>query len=279
MILDRKEKKKKKKYIIFKIMGRCKKFCGILSGLQENPPVYALNQAPAKGHIKVLLYKNNLYVSGRFSHLSSPYIASHIHQGAVGVNGPVVQGFPLEAKLSCDKLSGSFDSCRNKFSLTEEQKELLLNGQYYINVHSVNYPGGEIRAQILPKKGKKCKQYIAILSGENEVPPVTGTQGTGKVVAVLNCDKLSLTGSFTALTSNYAASHIHQAPPGSNGPVVFALNPVTNLPPLSGNYYLIDNTFTLTNTQKVTLDASGFYINIHTANYPGGEIRGQLFSL
>jgi len=272
-------------------MSCSRKFCGILSGLQENPPVHALNQTPASGTVKVLLKKNKMYLSGHFQDLSSPYIASHVHLGNPGINGSVV--FTLTAKLAEDELSGKFDKCANKFVLTDEQKTALLNGQYYVNIHTVENPTGELRAQLLVTKKcnrrscncdcgcshkKKCKQYVAVLSGDEEVPPVE-TEAVGKIIAILNCDTLTLNGSFTGLSSDYVASHIHEAPSGSNGPVVFNLTPVLNLPPLSGQYFTFSNKFVLTEEQKDTLKASGFYINIHTVDFPAGELRGQLVSL
>lgn len=266
-------------------MGRCKesrRFCGILTGLQENPPIHAVNQAPASGNVKVILKEHRMYVCGRFKNLSTPYTASHVHIGNPGINGPVV--FPLTATLTNNQRNGSFDPCLNRFTLTNEQRDALLNGQYYVNIHTTQYPNGELRSQLLPKRKStrchksECRQYLAILSGAEEVPPVE-TEATGKIVASLNGNKLKLNGSFTALGSDYTASHIHRGAAGVNGPVVFNLNATLNLPPLSGQYFLSDNIFILTESQKATLNASEFYVNIHTIDFPNGEIRGQLVPL
>jgi hypothetical protein len=263
-------------------MGCKKVFCGILSGLQENPPVYALNQKPASGHVKALLKKNNLYISGKFKNLSSEYLFSHIHlavnvSGAKGpgANGPVV--FTLNAKLSADKKSGCFKPCDNKFELTDQQVQDLNDGNLYVNVHSTNNPSGEIRAQLLPET-KCCKQFIVLLSGANEVPPVTSTQGRGTLLATYKCGKLTISGSVNGLSGVPVAAHIHKAFEGQNGPVVFPLTFVTFLPN-GANFLRADNSFPLTYEQYKILEAEGFYVNVHTALNPSGEIRGQIVLL
>ncbi|MET0442546.1 MAG: CHRD domain-containing protein [Casimicrobiaceae bacterium] len=66
--------------------------------------------------------------------------AAHIHEGAVGANGPVI--VPLN-KIS----EGAFVAPDNA-KLTEAQYAAYKAGNLYVNVHSVKYPDGEVRAQI-----------------------------------------------------------------------------------------------------------------------------------
>lgn len=271
-------------------MAHCRKdkeFCGILSGLQQNPPVYAVDAQPASGKVSAVLKGHKLIVTGKFKNLSSPLQpvgtvgAAHIHLGAPGTNGPVV--FELTPTLRDDGLSGYFNPCYNRFTLTDEQKAAVKAGDYYVNIHTETYPDGEIRAQLLPKI-KYCKQYIAILSPANEVPPVTDSEARGTILATYNCGKLVLSGTFSGLTSPLlvvagSAGHIHEGAAGETGPVVFPLTIVADEDNLGGAVLRADNKFTLTSTQKDTLNAEGFYINVHTEDYPTGEIRGQLVPL
>lgn len=256
-------------------MGCKKIFCGILSGLQENPPIYALNQTPASGHVKALLKRNVIYISGKFKYLSSEYLFSHIHLGGPGVNGPVQ--FNLSAKLKTDKKSGCFKKCENRFVLTDEQVQELKDGNLYVNIHSVNNPSGELRAQLLPETDC-CKQYIVLLSGANEVPPVTSTQGRGTLLATYRCGKLAISGFFNNLSGLAVAAHIHQAPVNENGPVIFNLN-VVPFPPNGGLLIREDNSFELTKDQRKALKNSGLYVNVHTQLNSSGEIRGQIVPL
>lgn len=65
---------------------------------------------------------------------------AHIHEGAVRQVGPVV--FPLA------KAPGTV-VWSTRTALTGAQLAALQNGAYYFNVHSPDFPGGEIRGQIV----------------------------------------------------------------------------------------------------------------------------------
>lgn len=68
----------------------------------------------------------------------------HIHQGAQGTTGPVV--FSL-ATTTTDQRNGSFTGTKN---LSKEEQQAFKNGLFYVNVHTVNNPSGEIRGQLIP---------------------------------------------------------------------------------------------------------------------------------
>lgn len=81
--------------------------------------------------------------------LTSLEVAAHFHAPAIpGVNAPVVFGLVNP---------GPFQVGSPKFGsvgpFTPEQKEDLEDGLFYINVHTTNFPGGEIRGQVLPEGG------------------------------------------------------------------------------------------------------------------------------
>jgi len=109
----------------------------------------------------------------------------------------------------------------------------------------------------------------AYMSGGNEVPAVaTGASG----FATLTLDTANGTLAaipfhmeFTGLSSAETGAHIHQAPAGANGGVIVPL-------PLGSP---VDTTIGLTLAQYAALAGEGLYVNVHTANFPGGEIRGQ----
>jgi hypothetical protein len=70
--------------------------------------------------------------------------------------------------------------------------------------------------------------------------------------------------------ANVTAAHVHAGVVGVNGPVVFPLNGS------NGIYGGVSPR--LTAAQVAAATADGFYVNVHTAAFPGGEIRGQLAS-
>ena len=109
--------------------------------------------------------------------------------------------------------------------------------------------------------------FTATLNGNNEVPSNAST-ATGTATATYNEDtnKLTISVPYTGLTATGA--HIHKGAAGVSGGVIF---PFTDLAsPLT-----LTNV-TLTEEQETDLMNDLYYVNIHTAAYPDGEIRGQL---
>lgn len=66
------------------------------------------------------------------------------------------------------------------------------------------------------------------------------------------------------------AAHIHRGARGTNGPPVFTLRPANE-----GGYKGCTDGTEWTQ-DRIEDDPSAFYVNVHTAEYPGGAIRGQL---
>ena len=143
--------------------------------------------------------------------------------------------------------------------------------------------------------------FIANLSAANEVqtPPVV-SPGTGLATIVLDptAETLTVSATFSDLTSITNAAHIHCcAPVGANAGVATTVPAFPGFPlgVTSGTYGPV--TFDLTqpliyNPAFVSMFAGGLpqaeaaliagiqngltYFNIHTTNFPMGEIRGQL---
>lgn len=118
------------------------------------------------------------------------------------------------------------------------------------------------------------KTFVASLNNLQEVPvrPSNGI-GTG-VVSITDeatgAAKMSL--NFSGLTSPANAAHIHgPAVEGQNAPVLF---PIAVPAATSGSAN--DVAFTMTPAQLTQLRQGLFYFNVHTNNFPGGEIRGQI---
>ena len=81
---------------------------------------------------------------------------AHFHVGGPGVAGPTVVNIAFPANISNDfRLTGSATAAnltaRNDQGIRSWQdfEQSLLGGQTYINIHSNNNPGGEIRGQVL----------------------------------------------------------------------------------------------------------------------------------
>ena len=109
--------------------------------------------------------------------------------------------------------------------------------------------------------------FLAALSGGNEVPG-NASAATGNATLTFN----TTTKIFTlTVTHNIAApinGHIHKAAAGVSGGVIFPFSSFTS--PINYTSVAIDA------AQEADLNANLYYVNIHTAAFPGGEIRGQL---
>ncbi len=115
--------------------------------------------------------------------------------------------------------------------------------------------------------------FVANLSGAQEVPAVT-TSGKGVCQVVLNAAQTQITVNcrYSGLSSSANAAHIHgNGAVGATAPVLFNFGTVSGT---SGT--ITPAAITVTAQQVADLRANKLYANIHTANNPSGEIRGQI---
>ena len=67
--------------------------------------------------------------------------------------------------------------------------------------------------------------------------------------------------------------HIHKAPAGANGPIVVGLLPAGKpTAPTESGCVAADRMLIL----QIMRDPEAYYVNVHTTQFPGGAIRGQL---
>ena len=122
--------------------------------------------------------------------------------------------------------------------------------------------------------GATAQTFTVTLSGVQEVPANAST-ATGTASVVLNAAETTITvnASWTGLGSNATAGHIHgPAAPGANAGILFPFAGV----PAATSGSIPTQPFAITNAQVAQLKAGQFYVNIHSAVIPAGEIRGQL---
>lgn len=225
-----------------------------LDGASEVPPV----STPAAGSGFFTMIGPRLYYRISYSGLTGNATAAHIHGPAATTNSAgVLVGLATP--------SGTNGVISGWVTLTPLQLHYVLSGLTYVNLHTTMNPGGEIRGQIWPV------QLAASLSGAAEVPPVA-TAGSGSAFLTIANNTLNYRVVFTNLTSNATAAHIHgPATASQNAGVLIGFSgvPSATSGTISGSAALsAQNLFYLLNGLT--------YVNIHSANFGGGEIRGQV---
>ncbi|HKR62721.1 MAG TPA: CHRD domain-containing protein [Thermoanaerobaculia bacterium] len=221
-----------------------------LSGDQEVPPV----PTTARGGCMAQFDAASSSLSLVCTHNVVDATVMHIHRGAAGVNGPIIHDLgdphsPVQAVWS---------------GMTPEQVADLLAGNYYVNIHTGGRPAGALRGQLLPRT---VDSFSFGADGAQVVPP-SGSTATGDCSADLSTDATSLFVQCSHDVAGATAARLNDAPPGSNGPLVFTF-PLTN--PFSGNIPM---------SPRLVADfAAGFlYVDVATTDNPNGEIRGQLIA-
>jgi hypothetical protein len=105
------------------------------------------------------------------------------------------------------------------------------------------------------------------LTGDQEVPAVTSTaSGVGTIV--IKNDK-SVSGRIKTAGIEGTMAHIHLGEPGKSGPPIITLNKTENT-------WSVPEGSKLTDDQYKSFKEGNLYVNVHSAEHKGGEIRTQL---
>src|SRR5439155_18207518 len=215
--------------------------------------------------------------------ISAPTLG-HIHQGGVGVNGDVK--VPLFGTPMPDTVTAAAGVLTVSDPAIADALRANPSG-FYLNLHTKEFPGGAVRGQL--SKLNRPADLLglleggvekAFLSGDNEVPVAGGPavgDPTGRAVAFIRPDDTRIGYSFACLGIAPTLGHIHKAPVGVNGPVVVPLFTT----PVPSTIFAISGTVTGLDAalvKDIRSQPAAFYANLHTAQFPGGAVRGQLFT-
>lgn len=134
--------------------------------------------------------------------------------------------------------------------------------------------GDASAGQVDGVKGEGGRPFTAVLMGANEVPAAPGSDlmGTARVTINLGQSELCWDLDYTT-TQKVVAAHIHKAPPGVAGPIVFGFfNPPASPSPVNSGCREGDPTL----LRAIATNPGAYYVNVHTTAHPGGAGRGQL---
>jgi hypothetical protein len=185
----------------------------------------------------------------------------------------------LSGNTSEGTISGTWATADIHEGFTPALAESLFAGGLYVDIHAVDSLS-EIRGQVNLTTGIGM---TAQLSAAQDVPPTVISNGTGTASVVVSPDRQSISYSLTFLdlTSNIAAAggHFHVGAKGVNGILV-----KTIVPPNSWGAASVNGVWSMSDggSEQLTTPivnsfiAGDVYINLHTGDYIGGEIRGQV---
>lgn len=227
-------------------------FSATMNGAQGVPPTGSLGTGSSSTRLNepdgVLVYdvKANGIANGS---------TATARLGLAGQNGPVL--------FSLFGTSGHW--CGVSPFLTASVITSVKAAGIYYQVESPAFPNGEIRGQLLPA----LAVFSCTLDGAQEVP-ATGSSAAGCGWLEFNPSTSSLTFQFSVagLSSPVMAAHIHGGVTGEAGPIIF---------PIAGGPTLWTGaTAPLGAADIDALYRGNLYINVHTTNFPLGEVRGQI---
>lgn len=220
-----------------------------LDEAQEVPPTNMFSN----GCGIVDLSSDGTQLSIHIEHDVANTISGHLHLAPPGADGAIQ--FPFASPNSPINEVWAIDTTNLKN---------LLNKQLYANIHSMAHAGGEVRGQVI----RDSSIYTSLIDGAQAAGGVgTGSSFKGFGVYQLSADQTELTIYIEHDVASPVDGHVHYGVAGVEGPIAF---------PFSSSTSPIIETWNLDPDDVDSLLNNGLYVNIHTAAFPTGEIRGQI---
>ncbi|MFI7616104.1 CHRD domain-containing protein [Nonomuraea terrae] len=255
------------------------------------------NEVPVKGGPKVgdkngsalavfVIDRDKVSYAIRWEGTATPTMF-HIHQGKKGQNGDVKIGFFMDGlPKGTSAVSGT---------VPVKDKNLLAGitrnpGNWYANLHTGEFPGGAVRAQMYRIKPVNLASVLAIgngsrfhvkADGKQEVPApgqkVGDKDGFAEWLFDIKGGKIEYATLFNGIAPPTLA-HIHSGAKGKNGPVAVDLFADSNGLPAGVNGLAGTATIKKDTAKGISKNPKNWYANLHTGQFPGGAVRGQLYS-
>jgi hypothetical protein len=248
--------------------GNGRRLSASLTGAAEFPgPGDADGSGSAR--LKVKPWKEQICSEIRVAAITFPALAAHIHQGTPGVAGPIVVTLPTP---TAGASSGCVSVARSLAKAIKDHP-----GDYYVNVHNAEFPNGAVRGQLVRGFGgttTTSRTFTTSLRGAAEVPGPGDPDGTGtaSIVVTPTLNQVCWSISVAKITLPAIGAHIHQGAAGVAGPIVVALSN----PDAHGVANGCVGGVSATLIAAILDHPSGYYVNVHTTDFPNGAVRGQL---
>jgi hypothetical protein len=260
----------------------------LTAGLKGSREVPGPGDPDGRGRAFVRLGGGKACFVLEWSKISAP-VAAHIHEGRAGVAGPVVVLF-FQPGTNAASLPDTLDAVAGCVDVDRGLAARIASNprDFYVNIHTADFPNGAVRGQ-LHSAGRLDldlpHQLAARLRGANEVPPAD-PDGRGLALVRAGRQRVCFAVGWERITPPIFA-HIHRGAVGVNGPVVVLffdvpeLDPNQPMPPAQLPATISAAAGCLNGQDPALLreirgQPSAFYVNVHTPEFPGGAIRGQL---
>lgn len=117
-----------------------------------------------------------------------------------------------------------------------------------------------------------AQTFTTYMNGPNEYPGPGDPDGSGVAVVTIDGTTIHYTLVERDIGPTFVGAHIHEGPAGVEAGVVvgFSSNFMDGM--VSGSVQGVSQAL----LDRMKANPAGFYVNVHTPQFPGGAIRGQL---
>ncbi|MFD0683040.1 CHRD domain-containing protein [Actinomadura fibrosa] len=229
---------------------------------------------------------DRLWYALRWTNIAAP-TAGHIHLGAAGTNGAVKVPFFAGTLPATSRAVTGTVKVTDKAAL----EQLRTNpGGLYANLHTGEFPGGAVRGQLHKLSrpadlngvlnGSAQPSLQSLADGAQEIPAADGKKTgdpDGRATGLARSHDGMVSWNFTwSSIAPPTVGHVHQGARGVNGPVVADLFEAPSGLPATVTGLAGMSPVGPATARRIMNAPANYYTNLHTAEFPGGAVRGQL---
>lgn len=258
----------------------------LAAGLRGANEVGLKGDADGRSTVVLRISGDQVSFAIRWNGVDAPS-AAHVHLGAKGANGDVKFEFftkPLPAGVLGVTGTVAVEDETVLRSLVDDP------GGFYANLHNAAFPKGAVRGQF--HRLARPVDLNGVLHGSNQASLASRADGAQEVQASDGKKRGDSDGkatwwlrpngaaiAYTATWSSVAAptnGHLHKGVKGRNGEVVADLFAAEKGLPANLTGIAGQTPVKRAIVKRIAADPSRYYSNLHTVEFSGGAVRGQL---